>query len=75
MLKESSYNTGIRNPPVENKINTQPNFGNKDWWKLVKQFISKKGIPQADIPPIQPDNKIYYFQHVLTNRQDSYDFY
>ena len=33
------------------KASDPKQFGTKEWWKLVKQFMNKKGISN-DIPPI-----------------------
>ena len=37
---------------LENKINANDNYGTKCWWKLVNQFVVKKGLPSSEIPPI-----------------------
>ena len=33
------------------KASDPKQFGTKEWWKLIKQFMNKKGISD-DIPPI-----------------------
>ena len=45
---------------LENRVNDGNNFGNKEWWKLVKQFSAKKGNSNSEIPPLQHENKVYY---------------
>ena len=41
---------------LENRINSQENFGTKDWWKIVNNFFDKKGISSSEIPPLQQEN-------------------
>ena len=45
---------------LDNRISSAGNFGSKDWWKLVRSFISNKGMPQDDIPPLEKNNTVYY---------------
>ena len=45
---------------IENKINANDNYGTKCWWKLVNQFVVKKGLPSSEIPPIEHDNRVHY---------------
>ena len=45
---------------LNNRISSAGNFGSKDWWKLVRSFISNKGMPQDDIPPLEKNNTVYY---------------
>ena len=40
---------------LETKINSQVNFGNKDWWKIVNHFFNKQ--VSSDIPPLQDTDK------------------
>jgi hypothetical protein len=35
-------------------------FNTKEWWKLVKTFLSKKGMESNEIPPLESDGRIYY---------------
>jgi hypothetical protein len=35
-------------------------FGTKEWWRLVKSFLSKKGMESDEIPPIEQNNHVYY---------------
>lgn len=35
-------------------------FGNKEWWKIVNSFLSKKGIHEDEIPPLNFNGKMYY---------------
>jgi hypothetical protein len=30
------------------------------WWKLVKSFMSKKGMPRDEIPPIEDSGKVHH---------------
>lgn len=40
---------------------SDPNkLGNKEWWNLVKSFLSKKGMDSNNIPPIEHNGKIHY---------------
>ena len=45
---------------LENRINTQVNFGTKDWWKIVNNFFNRQSY--SDIPPLQNNssNEIVY---------------
>ena len=40
------------------KASDPKQFGTKEWWKLVKQFMNKKGISD-DIPPIFFSGTLY----------------
>ena len=57
---------------LDKRISSPDRFGNKDWWKLVKSFISSKGIPQDEIPPIEEHNTIYY---TLTEKASAFNEY
>ena len=35
-------------------------FGQKNWWKIVRQFMKKKGINSDTIPPLTVNVKTYY---------------
>ena len=45
---------------LDSKISSPNLFGTKDWWKLVKSFIARKGMPQDDIPPIEDNGSVLY---------------
>lgn len=45
-------------------ISDSSQFGTKQWWKLVKSFMSKKGMKAAEFLPIHSEGHIYYFNHV-----------
>ena len=45
---------------LDKRISSPNHFGNKDWWKLVKSFLSSKGMPQDEIPPIEENDTIHY---------------
>ena len=38
---------------LENRINSQTNFGTKDWWKIVNNFFNRLGLSYSEIPPLQ----------------------
>ena len=38
---------------LENRINSQINFGNKDWWKLVNSFFNRQNALSSEIPPLK----------------------
>lgn len=56
----------IRNRKAEyyNKLNDQvndtANFGQKSWWKIVRQFMNKQGIDSNEIPPLTRNGRTYY---------------
>ena len=35
-------------------------FGQKEWWKIVRQFMSKKGIVTDNIPPLTVNGTTHY---------------
>ena len=35
-------------------------FGQKDWWKIVRKFMSRKGIDSDNIPPITVNGTTHY---------------
>ena len=45
---------------LNSKVCDPENFGKKDWWKLVKSFLSKKGLNPDEIPPIESEGQTYY---------------
>ena len=45
---------------LENKVSDRSNFLTKDWWKLVKLFLKKKGVDSNEIPPIIHNGTVYY---------------
>ena len=45
---------------LENKINENDDYGTNFWWKLVNQFVVKKGLPSNEIPPIEHDTRVHY---------------
>ena len=38
---------------LENRINSQTNFGNKDWWKMVNSFFNRQNALSSEIPPLK----------------------
>ena len=42
------------------KASDPTRFGQKDWWKLVKSFMEKKGIGLDEIPSIDCNGQIFY---------------
>ena len=53
------------------KASDPKQFGTKEWWKLVKQFMNKKGISD-DIPPIFFDGTLYYSSEDKANVLNDY---
>ena len=45
---------------LDDNISNNQNIGTKQWWKIVKTFMSKKGINVGTIPPLVHDNKTYH---------------
>ena len=45
---------------LDKKASDPTRFGQKDWWKLVKSFMEKKGIGLDEIPPIGCNGQIFY---------------
>ena len=45
---------------LDNKASDPNIFGQKDWWRLVKTFLNKKGIDTDVIPPLARNGNIYY---------------
>ena len=45
---------------LDNRISDCSNFNSKEWWKLVKTFMSKKGIETDEIPPLEFNGTVYY---------------
>lgn len=46
-----------------NELNDKINglqVGQKEWWKIVKTFLNKKGIDSNEIPPLTVDGHTYY---------------
>ena len=44
---------------IDDKISSAKNFNEKDWWKLVRSFMTQKGLNSDEIPPLVNDNIIY----------------
>ena len=42
------------------KISDKKNLRQKDWWKLVRQYLKKKGIYSDDIPPLDVNGHTLY---------------
>ena len=63
---------------LENRINSQTNFGQKDWWKLVNSFFNRQNALSSEIPPIKdadsgeiiysPDKKAELFNSFFVNQ-------
>ena len=45
---------------LENKVSNTSNFGKKEWWKLVKLFLKKKGMDSNEIPPLTFNDRVLY---------------
>ena len=45
---------------LDERISKNDNFGTKDFWKLVNNFMKSKGTLNDEIPPIEDNNKIIY---------------
>lgn len=45
---------------LENKVSDSTQFGHKEWWKLVKLFLKKKGVDSNKIPPILSDGVVFH---------------
>ena len=45
---------------LNDKVNGQVRFGQKEWWKIVKHFLNRKGIDSSEIPPITVNGQTYY---------------
>lgn len=52
---------------LDNKVSNSTNFGNKEWWKLVKSFLNKKGIESNEIPPILHEGTVHYSNEEKAN--------
>jgi len=58
--------TKIRERKLEyiNEIDTKASdptlFGKKDWWRLVKSFMNKKGMETEEIPPLELNGNTYH---------------
>ncbi len=53
------------------KASDPKQFGTKEWWKLVKQFMNKKGISD-DIPPILFNGTLYSSSEDKANALNDY---
>ena len=42
---------------LDKKVCNPAKFKQKDWWKLVRTYLKKKGIDSDDIPPIEVNNR------------------
>ena len=62
----NEYTTAIRkrkseyDKELDENISSSSNFGTKQWWKLVRSFLSKKGSNNDNIPPLDVDGQILY---------------
>ena len=45
---------------LDDRISNKNNFGSKDWWKLVNNFLKDKDNNNRDIPPLEENNNIFY---------------
>ena len=45
---------------LDNRASSSATFGTKNWWKLVKSFISNKGSDPDVIPPLEKYGVTYY---------------
>ena len=45
---------------LDNRASSSATFGTKNWWKLVKSFMSNKGSDPDVIPPLEKDGVTYY---------------
>ena len=45
---------------LDNRGSSSATFGTKNWWKLVKSFMSNKGSDPDVIPPLEKDGVTYY---------------
>ena len=45
---------------LDNCASSSTKFGTKNWWKLVKSFMSNKGFDPDVIPPLEKDGVTYY---------------
>ena len=45
---------------LDEKASDPKQFGTKEWWKLVKQFMNKKDVSSDNIPPIKHNGNIFY---------------
>jgi hypothetical protein len=45
---------------LDKRASSSESFGTKNWWKLVKSFLSKKGSNPDTIPPLEKDGIVYY---------------
>ena len=45
---------------LDNRASSSATFGTKNWWKLVKSFMSNKGSDPNVIPPLEKDGVTYY---------------
>ena len=52
---------------LNNKVSDPKLFGQKEWWKLVKQFMKKTGIESDEIPPLNVNGQILYTNQEKAN--------
>jgi hypothetical protein len=45
---------------LDDLASSDENIGTKKWWKIVKEFMAKKGNDTTEVPPIEFSNYIYY---------------
>ena len=45
---------------LDNRISNRENFGTKQWWKLVNNFLKNKNATINEIPPLVENNEIHH---------------
>ena len=45
---------------LDNQISSKENFGTKQWWKLVNNFLKNKNATNNEIPPLVENNEIHH---------------
>ena len=45
---------------LDNRISNRENFGTKQWWKLVNNFLKSKNAGNNEIPPLVVNNDIFH---------------
>ena len=45
---------------LDDRVSNKNNFGRKDWWKFVNNFLKDKGNNDKDIPPLEENNNTFY---------------
>ena len=65
-LIRNKYTEAIRKRKIDydkslsEKISSANNFNDKDWWKLVRSFMCKKGLHSEGIPPLVHNDDTYH---------------